>query len=115
MKTAITAAILLGVAGIVTAGVPEPRGELQTEDVDTNSTVSLELREEKGHGSGRMLCGNYANADYDKFTDLVFILDNADRNKKYTIQGGQCDRVSCQDTSALYVCNVSFFTITSLN
>lgn len=107
MKVGITAAILLQAAGIVTAGAPEPRGELQTEDVDTNSTFSLEAREE-GHGRGQVLCGPYANADRSKALELIYILDNADRGKKYTIKPGQCDRVACQDTSALYVCNVSF-------
>ena len=113
MKIAITTAVLLGAAGLVaagvTAGVPASRADLLAGDAaDSNGTVSLTPRKAQyGHARGRVICGKYANANYDMFGDLVYKLDNGNRNKEFTIAGGQCDRVSCYDTTALYVCNVS--------
>ncbi|KAG6357558.1 hypothetical protein INS49_013435 [Diaporthe citri] len=104
MKIDITAVFLLK-AAVVMAAVPGTRAELPTEDVDTNGTMSLMERQEKGHGRGKATCGIYAMADYHKFIDLVYDMDNDLRDEDYTIDGGQCNRVHCYDTSALWVCN----------
>lgn len=114
MKSIITAAFLLGAAGLVSAAVPaaipKPSTELLAEDAaDYNGTMSLTPRKvEYGHSRGRVICGKYPNANYVMFGKLVYNFDNDDRKKEFTIAGGQCDRVSCYDTTALYVCNVSF-------
>ena len=114
MKISVTAAFLFETAFLAAAVVPETGVELRSEDLDSNSTVSLIGRgEEDGwHGRGRVMCGIYANANYDKFVDLVYDMDNKHKYKEWTIGGGACNRVSCYDTTALYVCNVGFFTST---
>lgn len=106
MKITFTAAFLLELAAALAT---IPRAELQSEDLDSNYNMSVVPRGEEGwHGSGKAVCGKYANADYGKINDLVYDMDNKNYNKEWTIGGGQCNRVSCWDTSALYVCNVSF-------
>lgn len=102
MKINVVASFLLN-AAVVIAVVPETPAELQTEDVNTNGTMSLMEREEGGHGRGRAICGIYANGHWPKFVDLVYALDNDLRNNNYKIEGGQCDRVQCYDTTALWV------------
>lgn len=102
MKISVIAAFLLK-AAVAIAAVPETPAELQTEDVNTNGTMSLMEREEQGHGRGRAICGIYANGYWPKFVDLVYDLDNGLRNNDYKIEGGQCDRVQCYDTTALWV------------
>lgn len=105
MKITFTAAFLLELAAALAT---VPRADLQSEDLDSNYTMSVVPRgEEDWHGTGKVVCGKYANANYGKINDLVFAMDNKDYNTEWTIGGGQCNRVSCWDTSALYVCNVS--------
>lgn len=111
MKIDITAVFLLKTA-VVTAIVLGTQAELQTDDVNTNGTMSLMERREEGHGRGRAVCGIYANADFDKFVELVYDFDNDLRDKDYTVAAGECNRVSCYDTTAIWVCNVGLFTIT---
>lgn len=111
MKITFTAALLLE---LVAALATVPRAELQPEDLDSNYTMSVVPRGEEGwHGTGKVVCGKYANANYHKMVDLVFDMDNKNYNTEWTIGGGQCNRVSCWDTSALYVCNVSVSPITT--
>lgn len=107
MKIKVTAAFFLKAATIMTV-FPGTHAELQTEDVANNGTMSLMEREEEPevHGRGRAICGIYANGFYPKFKDLVFKLDNDLKGNDYKIDGGQCDRVQCYDTTALWVCNV---------
>lgn len=114
MKSTIGAIFLLKASGLVMALVPEKPAELQTEDVDTNNTMSLVERQQPGSGRGKAVCGRYANADYHKARDLLFDLDNKLAGNDYKIKPGQCNRVHCYDTSAIYVCNVGSFTITNL-
>lgn len=111
MKIAITVAFLLEATGLATAVAPATRDELQTEDLDTSGTMSELMSREEGHGRGRLICGGYANGDYNKIIDLIYDLDNDQRNQDFTIDAGQCNRVKCWDTSALYVCNVGSFTV----
>lgn len=112
MKRTITAIFLLKAAGLITALVPERPAELQTGDVDTNDTMTLMERQQPGSGRGKVICGKYANGDFSKSRDLIWDLDNKLSGNDYTIDGGQCNRVHCYDTTAIYVCNVGFFTIT---
>lgn len=113
MKIAITAAFLLK-ATLVIAVVPETRAELQAEDVNIKGTVALMERKlkPKTHGKGKATCGVYAMADYHKFNDLLGDMIGDLKDKEFKIDGGQCDRVHCYDTTAFYVCNVGFLTIT---
>ena len=110
MKT-LTMAFLLGAAGLAAAVATGPPDDLQSEDLDSNSTMSIASREEKEakwHGTGKVVCGVYANADFLKINDFAWDMDNTNYNTEWTVGGGQCNRVKCWDTSALYVCNVSF-------
>ncbi|KAG8163018.1 hypothetical protein KVR01_007496 [Diaporthe batatas] len=108
MKTPVTAILLLQLGGLAAAQVTTPGAELQSEELDSNNTVSIAARSEQEknwHGSGPVVCGIYANAKPKKIRDFAYDLDNKDYNKERTIGAGQCNRVKCWDTSALYVCN----------
>lgn len=111
MKAHVTAIFLLQLAGLAVAQGTTPSAELQPEELDSNNTMSIAARNEQEknwHGSGAVVCGIYANAKPKKIRDFAYDLDNKDYNKKWTIGAGQCNRVKCWDTSALYVCNVGF-------
>ncbi|POS68767.1 hypothetical protein DHEL01_v212839 [Diaporthe helianthi] len=109
MKTFVTAIFLLQLVGLAIARTTSPSTELQPEELDSNNTMSIAARnkedEKKWHGSGTVICGIYANANPKKIRDFAYDLDNKDYNKQWTIGAGQCNRVKCWDTSALYVCN----------
>lgn len=112
MKIALTITLLLKAAGLVAAGVAAPFSEELSEDSISNTTESsieestIERRA-YGHGSGRVICGRFANADGNMALDLIRSLENKDKDRTWDVGPGACNRVTCWDTSAIYVCNVS--------
>lgn len=118
MKTPVTAIFLLQLAGLAVAQDMSPSAELQLEELDSNNTMSIAARNEQEknwHGSGAVVCGIYENAKPKKIRDFAYDLDNKDYNKEWTIGAGQCNRVKCWDTSALYVCNVGLYCSTQVS
>jgi hypothetical protein len=113
MKTPFTIAFLLAAAGLAAAtlAVAGPPAKLQSQDLHSDYTMPIESREDqeaKWHGRGKVVCGVYANANFFKTNDFAWDFDNTDYNKEWTIGAGQCNRVKCWDTTAVYVCNVGF-------
>ncbi|KAL1883344.1 hypothetical protein Daus18300_000402 [Diaporthe australafricana] len=117
MKIALTTTLLLQAAGLVAAGVAAPssdelsEGSTLTTTESTNEESTIERRA-YGHGTGRVICGRFANADGPMAKDLIRSLENKDKDKTWDVGPGACNRVTCWDTSAIYVCNDNKFKIT---
>lgn len=56
---------------------------------------------------GTLYCGNFGSADKDTVSGLERDLSTGNlKDKWYHIKAGECNRVHCDDTSGIYVCNV---------
>lgn len=105
MKTTLTSTLLLA-ASLVKAAAAAPPLEDLSEDSSSNGTFS-NIERRYGHATGRVICGKYANGDYIRLWNLAYALDNKDADTKWDIGPKACNRVTCWDTTAIYVCNVS--------
>ncbi|KAK7724128.1 hypothetical protein SLS64_000462 [Diaporthe eres] len=55
---------------------------------------------------GTLYCGNFGSADKDTVSGLERDLSTGNlKDKWYHIKAGECNRVHCDDTSGIYVCN----------
>ncbi|KAI3390634.1 hypothetical protein diail_9013, partial [Diaporthe ilicicola] len=106
MKIALITTLILKAAGFVAAAVTALPSRDFSEDFGSNTTEStIERRSGYGHGEGRVICGLYANADYVMIADLSHSLENKDKDRTWDIGPKACNRVTCWDTSAIYICN----------
>ncbi|KAJ0120845.1 hypothetical protein J7T55_015580 [Diaporthe amygdali] len=103
MKTTLTSTLLLA-ASLVKAAAAAPPSEDLSEDSSSNGTFS-NIERRYGHATGRVICGKYANGDYIRLWNLAYALDNKDADTKWDIGPKACNRVTCWDTTAIYVCN----------
>lgn len=55
---------------------------------------------------GTLACGILPSGNKDKASDLGDELAGKKAGKLWTIGPGQCNRVHCDDTTGVYVCNV---------
>lgn len=101
MKYFFTTSILLNIAAIVASTPTEA-----TEESSNNSTV-LDLQRRSNDFVGEHYCGLFANADSSNANALIKSLGGDKKNNKYSIGAHGCYRVACQNTSGVYVCNVS--------
>ncbi|KAB5551059.1 hypothetical protein GE09DRAFT_1222872 [Coniochaeta sp. 2T2.1] len=97
MHPSFTTAILAAAAGLVAPIAASPRGEGRPFALTSKSVLGKKVE------IGAIVCGNFATADKRNFMQLQYDLRKHGGNS--TIGGKQCYRVSCWNTSGIYVCN----------
>lgn len=72
------------------------------------SDKNLDRRETQVSDNGKLFCGIFGSGSKDNIENLEIDLSVGKlADKMYTIGAGQCNRVHCDDTTGIYVCNVS--------
>lgn len=85
--------------------------------IEANTTAVIDgvdlVAQDPGHElgargiTGKLYCGNFANANGHMAVSLVSALGNSLKGHSYPVAAHGCNRVNCWDTSGVYVCNVS--------